>query len=71
MTEAPSTRGRIMAVVATLLIVVSYVFSLFVAFVYDAVWLTVLIPAALGSLALGALIWLLAVVREAKRKGVL
>ena len=71
MSREPNPHGRKMAFIATLLIVLSYVFSLLVAFTHSAVLLTVLIPGALGCLALGALIWVMAVLREVKDKGVL
>ena len=64
-------RGERRARIATLSIVGAYVFMLTAAIVDDAVWLTVLIPAGLGCLALGVLIWTVAVIREAKSKGVL
>ena len=56
---------------AVVLVVIAYGLLLAVAFTTDAVTLVFIIPAALGCLALGILIWGVAVIKDARRKGML
>ena len=71
MSQPVSRRGKQFGVIATVLIILTYVLLGIAAFSDDAVLLVVVIPAGLGCLVLGAGIWLTAVIREARRKGVL
>ena len=56
---------------AVVFVVIAYGLLLAVAFTTDAVKLVFLIPAAMGCLGLGILIWGVAVLKDARRKGML
>jgi hypothetical protein len=53
------------------LLLIAYASMTLVAFNVHAVYLTILIPIGMGSTALAIFIWLLAVRRDLKEKGVL
>ena len=66
-----SQRARIWWTTAVILIVITYGLPVAVAFSTNAVTLVFIIPAALGCLALGILIWGIAVIKDARRQGML